>query len=240
MKFTTAISKIESDREIIRGTPLDELVKTKTFLENAVFVLRGIFPKPNELAVLNAVFSAAIDHGVGAPSTTVARIAASTGNSLHTALAAGILTMGDLHGSAIEGAARFLSERKDSPAPTVVSLCKAQKMRIPGFGHKVLSKDHRAEQLLSIAQEHGTYGSACAFAAEVEKELNAASSKPLPLNIDGAMAAVLLDLGFASEVMKGLFIFARLPGLIAHVVEEAKSGEGIKRLSTEEEVYTGL
>lgn len=240
MNFTTAISKIDDDREIIRGTSLEKLVKTKTFLENAVFVMRGTVPQPNELIVLNAVFSAAIDHGVGAPSTTVARIAASTGNSLHAALAAGILTMGDLHGSAIEGAARFLLDRKDSSAPTVVSLCKAQKMRIPGFGHKVLTKDHRADLLLSIAREHGTYGAACAFAHEVELALNAASSKPLPLNIDGAMAAILLDLGFKPEIMKGLFIFARLPGLIAHAVEQAASGEGIKRLAPEEEIYNGI
>lgn len=239
MLFTTSITKIENDHEIIRGIPLEELIATKTFLENTVFVLRGVFPKPGELVMLNSLFSAAIDHGVGAPSTTVARIAASTGNSLHTALAAGILTMGELHGSAIEGAARFFADRKESPAPTVVSLCKAKKMKIPGFGHRVLTVDHRAKLLLSIAREQSVYGSTCAFAEQVEKELNAVSSKPLPLNIDGAMAAILSDMGFSPEVMKGLFIFARLPGLIAHSVEQIQSGEGIKRLSAEEEMYNG-
>jgi citryl-CoA lyase len=239
MKFTTAISKIENDREIIRGTPLEELVKTKTFLENTMFVLRGVLPTAGELVVLNAILSAAIDHGVGAPSTTVARIAASTGNSLHTTLATGILTMGDLHGSAIEGAAKFFHEHAIHNVKEVVATCKKQSIRIPGFGHRVLAKDHRATLLLTIAREQEVYGSACTLAEEIEKELSAVSSKPLPLNIDGAMAAILSDMGFKPEVMKGLFILARLPGLIAHSVEQAQSGEGLKRLAPEEEIYTG-
>ena len=240
MKFTTAISTIKEGQEIVRGQPLVKLAEEKTFLENAVFVLRGDFPTPQELLVVNALCSLAIDHGVGAPSTTVARMAASTGNSLHTALAAGILTMGELHGSAIEGAAKFFNDRLGSNATLVVGLCKQQKIKIPGFGHRVLIRDERAQQLLKIAREQGTYGKACELAEALEHELAAVSTKPLPLNIDGAMAAVLTDLGFPPAVMKGWFIFARLPGLIAHTVEEATSGEGIKRLSSEEEIYNGL
>lgn len=237
MLFTTSISKIENDQEIIRGWPLKELITTKTFLENTVFLLRGIFPTREELIVLNAIFSAAIDHGVGAPSTTVARIAASTGNSLHVTIAAGILTMGELHGSAIEGAARFFREHSDKNVLETVARCKKQKIKIPGFGHRVLSADHRSKLVLSIAQEQQVYGSCCALAQELEKELSRVSSKPLPLNIDGAMAAILSDMGFMPELMKGLFIFARLPGLIAHSVEQAHSAEGVKRLSPEEEIY---
>lgn len=240
MKFTTAISTIKDGREIIRGRELHKLATEKTFLENAVFVIRGTFPTIAECVVLNTLFSVAIDHGVGAPSTTVARIAASTGNSLHTVLAAGILAMGDRHGSAIEGAARFFLERKDSTVPTVIALCKAQKLKIPGFGHRILTEDRRAQLLLAVARAQGVYGSACAFAEAVEQELAVVSSKPLPLNIDGAMAAVLMDLGFSPAVMKGLFIFARLPGLMAHAVEETESGEGMKRLTEDEEVYNGL
>lgn len=239
MRFTTSLTKITEDQEFIRGTPLKELIKTKTFVENVMFMLRGVFPTPQELIVLNALFSAAIDHGVGAPSTTVARMVASTGNSLHTTLAAGILAMGELHGGAIEGAARFFREHIDQDVSETVATCKRQEVKIPGFGHRVLVKDNRSELLLAIAREQEVYGSCCALAEEIEKELSRVSSKPLPLNIDGSMAAILSDMGFTPDVMKGLFIFARLPGLIAHSVEQMQSGEGIKRLSPEEEIYNG-
>ncbi len=245
MHFTTALSTIKDGREIIRGLPLEELVKTRTFLENAVFLIRGTFPAAAELKLLNMVFSAAIDHGVGAPSTTVARIAASTNSTtsnLHAILAAGILTMGDQHGGAIETAARIfleLADQTDDALRSWLSDMKFIKMKVPGFGHRVLATDHRAELLLAQADELGLSGKACRVAERIHKLLNESSSKPLPLNIDGAMAAVLADLGFAPECMKGLFIFARLPGLIAHCVEQVGSGEGVKRLSLDEEIYTG-
>jgi citrate synthase len=44
--------------------------------------------------------------------------------------------------------------------------------------------------------------------------------KPMPLNIDGALAALLHDLGFQPEAGKLLFIVARAAGLTAEVAEE--------------------
>jgi citrate synthase len=49
-------------------------------------------------------------------------------------------------------------------------------------------------------------------AAEVIREL--------PINIDGALAAVLFDLGFPPAAGKLLFIVARVAGLTAEVAEE--------------------
>ncbi len=44
--------------------------------------------------------------------------------------------------------------------------------------------------------------------------------KPLPINVDGAIAAVLHDLGYPSEAAKLIFIVGRTAGLAAHVMEE--------------------
>jgi len=44
--------------------------------------------------------------------------------------------------------------------------------------------------------------------------------KPIPLNIDGALAAILIDLGLPSMVGKLLFIVGRVAGLSAEVLEE--------------------
>ena len=44
--------------------------------------------------------------------------------------------------------------------------------------------------------------------------------KPLPMNIDGALAAILHDLGFPPPAGQFLFIVGRVAGLTAEVAEE--------------------
>src|SRR3990167_11318421 len=241
MEWKTAISYVEDGKEIIRGEKLSDLIVNKTFVETIFLILRGTFPNAKETTMLNALLTASIDHGIGTPSTMTARITASTKNSMHTAIAAGILAMGELHGSAIEGAAQFFQENKNTAdAAKLVAECKAKKMRIPGFGHKVFtSHDPRTQTLLKIAKELGFYGDHTKFAVATEEQLAAQSSKKLPLNIDGVMAAILSDMGFDYSLMKGVFIIGRVPGLVAHVYEEQTTGTGIRRIDPKEEIYIG-
>ncbi len=249
MKWKTAISKISDGKEIIRGLDLQELIREKSFVETIYLVLKGKLPKKQEARMLNALFTAGIDHGVGAPSTTVARTVASTGNSLHAAAAAGVLAMGELHGGAIEGAAKFFQEHlgnfprtpswKEGEVEALVRGLKDRKVKIPGYGHKVLTHDHRVDTLFKVAKETGFYGEHCKFAESVGAALNKISSKKLPLNVDGAMAAVVADMGFDWRLAKGFFIISRMPGLVAHIYEELVSGEGIKRIDEEDIEYLG-
>ena len=44
--------------------------------------------------------------------------------------------------------------------------------------------------------------------------------KPLPMNIDGALAAVLHDMGFPPPAGRFIFIIGRVAGLTAEVAEE--------------------
>ena len=45
-------------------------------------------------------------------------------------------------------------------------------------------------------------------------------NKNIRLNVDGANAAILSDLGFDPELGLGVFIIGRIPGIIAHIHEE--------------------
>lgn len=240
MKWTTKISDVRDEGEIIRGYDLTQMIEKLTFSASIFLILRGKLPSAVEKRMMDALFTAAIDHGVGVASAMSARLVASTRNSLHTAVAAGILAMGELHGSAIEGAARFFQEHKDEKDVAVlVKGLKEQKIRIPGYGHAVLTHDARSEKLFTLAREQGIYGPHCTFAEKVKQSLDEVSSKKLPLNIDGAMGAVLSDMGFDWRMAKGIFIIARVPGLVAHVYEEMTEGEGLRRLQPEETQYTG-
>jgi citrate synthase len=229
MEWKTSITNISDNKETIRGYDLSELIKNKSFVEVIFLVLKGSLPNENEVKMLNALFTAAIDHGVGTASTIASRTAASSGNSMQAALAAGILAMDKSHGGATEEAAKFFSENiEEKNVADLVKYLKEQKIRLPGFGHRVLTHDYRTDTLFSIAKETGFYGQHCTFAEEVGVELNKISSKPLPLNVDGAMAAILLDMRFPSQMATGFFIIARVPGLVAHIYEEKSRDAGMQ------------
>jgi citrate synthase len=94
-----------------------------------------------------------------------------------------------------------------------------KKKRLPGFGHRVHSLDPRTPLLFGIARDSKLAGLGIEFVSAVEqfaREL----IKPLPVNIDGALAAVLYDLGFPPLFGKFVFIIGRVAGLTAQVMEE--------------------
>lgn len=240
MKWITAISHIKNGKETIRGRELSELMTEHSFADAIFFILRGAMPTKKESMMFNALLVAAIDHGTGTASAMTARIVASAKNSMHTALAAGILAMGEAHGGAIEGAAEFFQEHKQiEDVSVLVQRLKDAKERIPGYGHAVLARDERSELLFSLAKKNGCYGEHCAFAEAVGKSLNALSSKVLPLNIDGAMGAILSDMGFDWRMTRGIFVIARMPGLVAHVYEELTEGDGLRRIAENDIQYKG-
>lgn len=239
MQWKTALTKIEEDGEMIRGYKVIDLIGQKSFVETIILLWTGRLPSKNEMVMLNALFTASIDHGAGAPSATVARTVASTGNSLHTAVAAGVMALGDLHGGAIEGAAAFFQKNVSENVDALAKQLKQDKVRVPGFGHKVLSVDKRSQKLFAVAKETGFYKEHCAFAEAFEIGLNKVSSKKLPINIDGAMAAIIADMGYDARLAKGFFMVGRLPGLVAHAYEQMMSGEGIKRVDESDIEYAG-
>lgn len=240
MKWKTAITNVAGNKETIRGYNLTDLIEKKSFVETIFLLLKGELPNDKETKMLDALFTAAIDHGPGTASAMTARIVVSAKNSLHTAVAAGILAMGELHGSAIEGAAKFFQEHvTEKKIDQLVKELKERKARIAGYGHAVLTSDERSHALFATAKKIGFYGPHCRLAQAVEKSLTATSSKALPLNIDGAMAAILSDMGFAWPIMKGFFLIARVPGLVAQTYEEMTQAEGLRRLSNEEIDYIG-
>lgn len=240
MKWQTAISEVKNGAESIRGYDLAELIAKKTFSEVIFLLLGGKLPTEEQVKMMDAILVACIDHGIGVSSALVSRLTASTGNSIHTALASGILTFGTLHGGAAQGAAEFfLTHKKVQDVHTLIVSLKEKKVRIPGYGHRVLQEDSRAIALFSKARELRVFGEHCEFALSVEKTLNAVSSKKLPLNIDGALGALLLDMGFDPIQARGIFLIGRVPGLIAHIHEEVTRGAGLRRLSEEEIEYIG-
>ena len=96
---------------------------------------------------------------------------------------------------------------------------RARGKRLPGFGHRVHSTDPRTAMLFDLAGAGGVAGDGVAFVTAMERAI-AAAVKPLPINIDGALAAVLHDMGFAPAFGRLVFLIGRVAGLTAEVAEE--------------------
>lgn len=238
MKWRTAISAQKDGELYLRGVRLVDLIGKASFAEAIFLALQGRFPVKNETKMLDAVFVSLIEHGIEVPSAFVARSVASTGNSANTAIAAGVLAMGDFHGGAIERAAWYL-QSKETPRVIVAQALK-NKERLPGYGHKVYkTEDPRARALFEKAQELKLPQTYITRARAIERELKRVSGNGIPLNIDGAVAAVMSELRFGWRLGKSFFILGRLPGLIAHIEEEYQNEKPYRRLDPEDVEYIG-
>ncbi len=238
MQWKTALTKIENNKTLVHGQPLEELVKEKTFVEIIWFLFKSAWPNPAETKLLNTMFGLIIDHGVGTASAMTARMTASAGVSIQAAIAAGILALGEKHGGAIEGAMKMLqSVSEGADVAEFVKSANMSKKHLPGFGHRVLSHDARVDILFTAAKEAGHHGKYCLLAERIAVELAKQSSKLIPLNIDGAMAAVLLEIGIEPEIANGFFLIGRIPGLLAQIAEELKQNNGLRRLDESEIMY---
>src|SRR5438445_7694825 len=91
--------------------------------------------------------------------------------------------------------------------------------RMSGFGHRVHTKDPRTARLFELAREAGVDGVHMKAARAVEKSFVDAK-KALPINVDGAIGAILADLGLNPAAFNGIFIIARTPVPLTHVIEE--------------------
>ena len=188
------------------------------FADAIWLLMKGEKPSEKESEIFNMVLSSSIDHGVGNPSTVSARTVQSGGNDMNTSVAAGILSLGDKHGGAIEECMEILQSEKS--AEEIVEEYLENGDKIPGLGHKVYDdEDPRTAEIFEKAEELGLTGKHVEKMKDIQ-DVFADRKVRLVLNVDAGIAALMSDLGWEPELGKGFFIISRTPGLVAHVREE--------------------
>jgi len=250
-RWSSALTAISPNSILIRGYPVDEMMGRVSFAEAVYLLLMGELPTPAIGRMLNAVLVSSLDHGVSPPSTLAARNVATSGAPLKDAVAAGILGFGPRHGGDIESCMRFLDsglamvrggKSMQEAAEALVDECVREKATPPGFGHRLHTRDPRAARLFQMALELELEGEhvrlirATEHALEVRK---AELDRPMPVNVDGAIAAVSADLGFAYDLGNAIFLISRLPGLIAHAHEERARQEPMRQIDPKDQHYDG-
>lgn len=248
LHWKTAITSVQPNKVLLRGYSIDELMGKISFSQAIYLALKGELPSPAVGRLLDAIFVSSVDHGAGPPSVLAARTVASTGAELHAAVAAGVLAISRLHGGAIEegmrlfqAVARHAVEKKipdEEAAREILAEMKTRGERASGFGHRVHTQDPRTQKLFSLADELELAGPHVRIARAVEKVFKE-SGKPLPINVDGAIAAVLCDLGIPVEIGNAFFIIARVPGLVAHIHEEKTRMKLMRKIHPADFEYDG-
>ena len=155
----------------------------------------------------------------------------SCGKPLADSVAAGLLTLGPRHGNAASAASQWLRDAiaRNESAESIVTKSLTDKRRIPGIGHPEYDIDPRAVKLVEIAKSQLTATPHCDLANDVSRVFSERKGKPLPLNVDGAIGALIADLGAPADLADAIFIAARTVGLIAHAREEAEQSESYRR-----------
>lgn len=249
MKWNSKITKVEPNHLVTCGFRQEDLIGNIPFSNVVYLLLKGELPSEEHGYMMDAILTACVDHGVTPPSAMASRVVASGGVPLPTAVAAGVLAIGDAHGGAIEKGAKLLQENVarskeegksfEEMAAIIVKEAKEQKKRIPGFGHRIHTSDPRTKRLFNLADKLHIAGDHVALSKAIEIELEKSTGKKLPINVDGAIAAIVSDMDFDWRLGKGFFIIGRVVGLTAHVYEEQTREKPMRKMFTVDCEYDG-
>ena len=230
----TSISKVEKDKIITRGYNQRDLIEKIRYSDMSYILLKGRLPSIKEGRIFNHVLVSFCDHGVTPPSTQTARLVASSGSPINSAVAGALLSFGhknakkikktmELYQSKIKSL--YLTEDSNLDNKQIASLAidiyneyNFGDEKLPGFGHRYHDVDPRADKLMDIVIKEGFVGPHIKLALALEDLIF--QKKRIRLNVDGANAAILSDLAFTPEMGLGVFIIGRVPGIIAHINEE--------------------
>ncbi|WP_323118285.1 citrate/2-methylcitrate synthase [Burkholderia alba] len=159
--------------------------------------------------------------GLVAPTIALPRFSASTYASVDLNLIAGLTGSGPAHVGACSDATRFFASLVGK-TPAAIRDCVADRVRaggrIPGFGHPLLERDPRPAALARHAARLGVGGAAFDAYRTVCDVMQ--DVRGLPPNIDAAAAAILLELGVPAVLATSVFLFARMPTMLAHALQK--------------------
>jgi citrate synthase len=225
------ISRAYPDRVDVRGRDLaGDLMGRLSFTEYFHLLVTGREPTEEQHFFLDLLLVAIAEHGL-MPTNVAARMTlAADPDSLHGAVAAGILGCGPVVLGTAEACARLLEETRASGRDPleVARELHAAGGRLPGFGHPVHRPvDPRAERILGLADARGVSAAHVELARRLRESAAEVWGKPLTMNVSMPIAAVLLDLGFPSASVKAVPILARTAGLLAHLAEEREQPLGL-------------
>lgn len=230
----SAICTSDADSITVRGRDLvGEIIGKMDFTSYFWLLVTGEEPNEDQAFFANAILCALAEHGL-VPSVVAARMTyAAAPEALQGAVAAGLLGCGSVVLGSAEVAGKFYAEcvadkhargvSVEETARDGILRLRGEKKAIPGFGHPQHAEgDPRANLLLELAGERGVAGEYVEMMYAIKAALPDTIGRALPVNVNGPIPAILLDLGWPLAALKGIGLLCRTAGLIGHLTEEAE------------------
>ncbi|MFX1486480.1 MAG: citrate/2-methylcitrate synthase [Promethearchaeota archaeon] len=254
--FVTTISDDRGEEPTYAGIPISEIIEEDYSIGDIIGLLwfRKKLPK-FATGFIEMVLKIVADHGPAVSGAHNAIVAARAGKDLISALCSGLLTIGPRFGGAIDGAARYFSQAKDSgmkPADFVDDM-KAKGIYIPGIGHRIKSvenPDRRVELLKDFARRNFPKTDYLDYALEVEK-ITTQKRNTLILNVDGCVGILFLDMLKGTTMftddeiremieigyLNTMFVLGRSIGIIGHILDQKRLKAGLYRHPWDDILY---
>ncbi|GAA6007434.1 uncharacterized protein JCM10292_002404 [Rhodotorula paludigena] len=246
--FISSISDERGQELLYAGMPISKVFEEDIGIGGVMSLLWFKRRLPSYATkFLEMVLMLTADHGPAVSGAMTTVITTRAGKDLVSSLVAGLLTIGDRFGGALDGAASEFTRAFEAgltPRQFVDSMRKANKL-IPGIGHKIKSKanpDKRVELVKAFAFKHFPSTKLLEYALAVE-DVTSAKKDTLILNGQPCIAVCFVDLlknsgAFtteeAAEYMKigtlnGLFVLGRSIGFIAHHLDQKRLKQPLYR-----------
>lgn len=239
--WSTSVTRIAPGEIELRGYPIEQVIGNVGFVSTIWLLTTGALPSRAVSDLLEATLVASVDHGPQAPSIASARMAATCGVGLNSAVANGVNVLGDTHGGAGQQCVQLLNDLVAEHEATGVPLeelardaivdHKSRGLFVPGFGHRFHPRDPRRNPLLALVETAVAAGDIAGRYLAAGLAIEAAlqrGARRIPMNIDGISAIVYAELGVQPELARGLFVLSRSVGILAHAWEEKQAGQRIK------------
>lgn len=246
--FISSITHTDKGGELhLVGKTLEDIARSDYGTVVGSILLGHQPASPHTADLIQLVLKLLVDHGPHVSGAVNTMIAASAKRDLVSALTAGLLTIGPRFGGAVNQSAATLLEGVASniPAVDLVEKMAAEKQLIAGIGHKKynISLPDPRVRLLTDSLPGGMEGRFLRYARDIEAVTTKKGSS-LILNVDGAIAACLLDVlseyeGYTLERLQRLidieffnafFVAARTVGFVGHYLDQRRLDQGLFRL----------
>ncbi len=246
--FTSTISGETSDGYAFVGKSLQDWSAEGDIAAQITAALLGRAPK-SQLTVdmMRTIFLLSVDHGPQVSGALNTIVTARAGKGVVDSLAAGLLTVGPRFGGAVSDAAREWFDGVQqgiAPAELVEKRARAKQF-IGGIGHKKYRLDLPDPRTVILAEYADKLPAhPCFDFAKGVEEITTQKKGNLILNVDGHIAALMLDIleqeeGYdprqldqliRADFFNALFVIPRTIGFTAHYLDQKRLDEGLFRL----------
>jgi citrate synthase len=223
--IVTSFQRLRNGKSVVPGD------RDLGFAGNFLYTLNGKHPDDVMERAFDIALTLHAEHELNA-STFAARVTAATLSDIYSAVTSGIGALrGPLHGGANEDVIKLLLEAGTAEkALTMVQDKLANKIKIPGFGHRVYhTTDPRAASLKGLAQELGKRtGHEELYQISKRIEQYMLDTKRLNANVDFYSASTYYSLGIPVDLFTPIFAVSRMSGWTAHVLEQYRNNRLIR------------